>query len=308
MNKLILLENDWLRVQISPEVGGAIFSCKYNLNGQWIDIMRPTSPEAVREKTPGEFSSFNMIPYSNRIEHGTLLHGAYAYQLAINDKDGHAIHGEVRDQVLHVVEQSKEHVVLGFASTDYPDISWPYQFSTQITYRICEQDFIIELNVKNDSHHEMPVGAGIHPYFVRDVSGEPEQVMVEIPVTGIYPGDTPIPSGSWEEVPAELDFSQMRELTKAFIDRCYRCAPEPIVVQWMESKLQMVITSDPVFEHVILYCPKKEKDDRFFAIEPVTNCNNGFNMANQGIKDTGTVYLEPQGTLAGTINIKLKQL
>ena len=47
------------------------------------------------------------------------------------------------------------------------------------------------------------------------------------------------------------------------------------------SQVRLSMAWDPFYEHLIMFCPKD--DQRYFAIEPVTNCNNGFNLANQGV-------------------------
>jgi aldose 1-epimerase len=60
---------------------------------------------------------------------------------------------------------------------------------------------------------------------------------------------------------------------------------------------------DAVFKHIVLYCPVGE---RFFALEPVTNCNNGFNMAEEGIEDTGTIELEPGEEIRGEIYFRFE--
>ena len=39
----------------------------------------------------------------------------------------------------------------------------------------------------------------------------------------------------------------------------------------------------------------------------VTNCNNGFNMAEQGIEDAGTIHLKPGGAVVGEYNHKGEQ-
>lgn len=302
-SKLLLLENDLLRIRVSPLVGASIYSFQYNLDGRFIDVMRPTSTEAVEKNNPGAFSSFTMIPYSNRIENGVLLHRVQTYQLAINNPEGHAIHGEVRTRPWKVISYTKDSMELEFYSPDYSGMSWPFWFSARIKYTIVENRLTVGIKVKNLSNQEMPAGMGIHPYFVRCLTEEDDQVLLKIPVKGVYPGDTPIPTGSWQTPLERLDFSVKKELTTEFIDQCYRINPQPITVDWVKSRVRLIITSDPVYQHLVLYCPKD--DHNSFAVEPVTNCNNGFNMANQGIKDTGTVYLKTNQVLSGNITLAL---
>ena len=305
-SELLLLENDVLRIKVSPLVGASIYSFQYNLDGRFIDIMRPTPSEAVKNINPGAFSSFNMIPYSNRIEKGILLHGAQTYQLAINNPEGHAIHGEVRERPWEVINHTKNSVELEFHSPDYQGISWPFWFSARIKFTIVENRLTIGIIVQNLSDQEMPAGMGIHPYLVRYLTEEDDQVLLKIPVKGVYPGDTPVPTGCWQAPAEKLDFSVKKELTTEFIDKCYRVDSQPVTVDWVKSRVRLTMTADPVFQHLVLYCPKD--DQTCFAVEPVTNCNNGFNMANQGIKDTGTVYLKSNQKLNGSITFTLDRI
>jgi len=302
---VVLLENDQLQVGITPSVGASICCFRYKLDNRWVDVMRPTPESAIANNEPGKFSSFNMIPYSNRIKDGILIHKAHTYQLAINSNDGHAIHGEVRSRPWKVVNQSGTELEMEFVSGEHRSISWPFAFKVSIVYRLEANRFVIQTTVQNLSEYEMPAGMGIHPYFVRSLTEKDSRVIVELPMTGVYPGDTPIPTGRWEAVPPELDYSRAKELTTAFVDKCFRVEPKPARIEWPQSRVRLVIEWDPVYEHLILYCPKD--DHRYFAVEPVTNCNNGFNMANQGVPDTGTVYLKPLEQLQGTIALTISR-
>ena len=49
-----------LEAVICPEVGASIAALRYNLNGKWVDIMRPTPQTAIDAKMPGDFSSFHL--------------------------------------------------------------------------------------------------------------------------------------------------------------------------------------------------------------------------------------------------------
>ena len=302
---VVLLENEQLQVGITPSVGASIFCFKYILDDRWVDVMRPTPESAIEKIEPGRFSSFNMIPYSNRIKDGILVHKAHTYQLAITSTDGHAIHGEVRSRPWKILFQSKTRLELEFVSTEYQGISWPFPFKAGICYQLEANQCLISTTVQNLGDQEMPAGMGIHPYFVRNLTEKDDQVIVELPMVGVYPGETPIPTGGWEAVPPELDFSQAKELTTAFVDKCFRVEHKPAIIEWLQARVRLSMAWDPVYEHLIMFCPKD--DQRYFAIEPVTNCNNGFNLANQGVPETGTVYLQPRDELSGMITLTLSR-
>lgn len=129
--------------------------------------------------------------------------------------------------------------------------------------------------------------------------------MVRFPIRGVYPGKTQIPDGPWVQAPESIDFSQRKELTADYLDKCYIVSSGISTVEWTGSKVKMTIEADDIFRHLIVYCPEDEHD--FFAVEPVTNCNNAFNMAERGIRDTGTLLIMPGQEISGEIRIKIER-
>lgn len=307
MEGIVKLERDKLRVLISPKVGGSIFSMEYNCDGEWVHIMRPTPISSLEESIPGDFSSFNMIPFSNRIENGLLKYRDRDYLLRINNPDGHTIHGEVRNRELVVEDEDALSITLGFDSMNFEGISWPFPFYSQVTYELGdENNLLIHMVLKNTGESTMPGGMGIHPYFMRRLTYKDDKVDLLMPIRGIYPGGGTIPTGHYVGVEERLDFSSGRELTDEFLDSCFALEDGDIQISWPESGIGVHMIVDSIFSHGIVYCPKDNTD--FFAVEPVTNCNNAFNMAEMGIEDTGTIYIEPEGSIEGTIEIKVENL
>lgn len=302
---MIALESNKLRVLISPKVGGSISSMKYNYRGEWVDVMRPTPSTAIERREAGAFASFNLIPFSNRIENGILQYRGKEYILEINNPDGHTIHGEVWQRPLKVIHRDSTKVVLSFESEEFADVSWPFPFYSEITYELVEENCLaITILLRNVGNSTMPGGIGMHPYFMRRLTEADNRVDLRMPIKGIYPGDTTIPTGHYIEVEDKLNFTQGRELTDDFLDNCFAIDNGDIVISWPGSGICVIMEKDDIFSHGIIYCPKDEKD--FFAIEPVTNCNNAFNMAEQGIDETGTIYIEPGASIEGTVKIKIE--
>ena len=73
-------------------------------------------------------------------------------------------------------------------------------------------------------------------------------------------------------------------------------------IRWEKSGVTMRMEADGIYKHAIIYCPKDDK--RFFAFEPVTNCNNGFNMHASGIENTGAAVIKPGESLSGDIRYR----
>ncbi|NLM97392.1 MAG: aldose 1-epimerase [Halanaerobiaceae bacterium] len=303
METLLYLKNEFIELAVSPEVGGSIYSLRYKKDGEWLDIMRPTTEEALQDEDAGSFASYNLFPYSNRIENARLKFKGREYQLEVNFDDGHAIHGEAWLKPWKVVEAEEDRLLLEFNSKDFADISWPFPFQARIEYAVKDKDFIVKTFIKNESNELMPAGMGIHPYFMRDLKNDGENPVLKMETMGVYPGETQIPAGRWVEAPEKWNFTPGRELPVEFVDHCFRVGEGPIEISWEKSNVKLTMERDAVFKHIVLYCPVGE---RFFALEPVTNCNNGFNMAEEGIEDTGTIELEPGEEIRGEIYFRFE--
>lgn len=308
MNRLLTIRSTNLEVSVSPEVGASIYSMRYRLKGdgeKWVDIMRTTPPKALENGDAGAFASFHMIPFSNRIANAELKFKDQIYHLIPNTEDGHAIHGDVRNRPWEILGAEEREMELAFDSSNFSDMNWPFPFSARIKFTVMENTFIITMELTNEGTEVCPAGMGTHPYYSRHLTPADDKVLIQLPLKGIYPGEGTIPTGTWTEIPEELDFSTEKELgTDLHIDNVYRVKPGSAVIKWPGSGVKFTMIADPIFEHLVFYCPMSNPE--YFAIEPAINCNNGFNMAENGIPDTGTIFLEPGETIKGNILIRIE--
>jgi aldose 1-epimerase len=130
--------------------------------------------------------------------------------------------------------------------------------------------------------------------------GSTGEVELRLNVGGVYPGDTPLPAGSAVPIHHDQDFSSQRPLDVE-LDHCFRGWSRHAVINWPGSSITANIQADPGMEHVILYSPKGES---FFALEPVTNANDGFNLFARGDRNCGVVVLQPGETLDAGFEIR----
>lgn len=301
MQELITIKNDLLELCISPVAGGSIYSLRYRLNGSFIDVMRPTPREALESRKAGDFSSFSLIPYSSILENGILNFNKQSYKLYAHSQSEHRGHGEVRRKPMKIKESSENKLALTLDSSDFDDFFWPFPFTTTVEYLVDENSFVMVMKLKNTGNSDMPGGLGIHPYFVRDLAGTKQDVFVKIPMKGVYPGEDQIHSGTWEDQPECHEFAKGKILTGAHLDKCYRISEEPSIIKWTKTGLELSMESSSLFGHMVIYCPPN--DTSSFAVEPVSHCNNAFNMHEAGIVDTGTVIVKPGEEIAGTIKM-----
>jgi len=289
------LTNGKLRVRLVPEIGGSIIECSVNRAGEWIPVMRQAEEPLTKSS---DASSFVLIPYSNRLRNGRFSFEGTDHQLRGIEK--HAIHGDVRDRALQVLAYTDEKIVLEFNSNDFEDVNFPFSFSAKMIYALEGLCFSSRIGLSNTGSQAMPAGCGFHPYFNRRLPGSTGEVELRLNVGGVYPGDTPLPAGSAVPIHPDQDFSVQRPLDVE-LDHCFRGWSRHAVINWPGSSITANIQADPGMEHVILYSPKGES---FFALEPVTNANDGFNLFARGDRNCGVVVLQPGETLDAGFEIR----
>ncbi|MCF8009084.1 MAG: aldose 1-epimerase [Halanaerobiales bacterium] len=304
MEKIIKLKNKNISLEVLPELGASIYSFKIRTKMQDYDIFFPSTQEILKKKKYFSLSSFNLIPYSNRIKSGVLNYNKQKYFLEKNEDNKNAIHGEVFDKNFKVIKKDETSIKMNFDSSNSKSISWPFPFLTGVSYQLLNKGLKICLYVKNTGTEKMPVGMGIHPYLNRYISSNSEKIRADLPLIGYYPGEGQIPNSGWKPLNNKYKKLKSGIFSTEFLDRCFIINPDSdITFHWLDSNLKLTFQVDPIFKHLVIYRPKEKID--FFAVEPVTNANDGFNLAEKGIKDTGFIELEPGERIYGNILLTL---
>lgn len=305
MKELLTLSNDFLEVKICPQAGGSIYSFKYCLDGDMVDVMRPSSIEALTEKAPGKFSSFSLIPYSSIMEDGILKFQGDSFKLYKVDSNEHWGHGEVMYRECKVEKFTGTYLSLSFNSSSFNDLMWPFLFSVLVEYIIEDNRFTMKMSLKNCGDTDMPCGVGIHPYFVRDLGGVTQDVFVKIPMKGVYPGDDQVHTGTWEKTPESEDFTNGKVLSRDHLDKAYCLDGLQYYIKWLESGVKLTFDCNEALGHTVIYCPPHNQ--KVFALEPVSHCNNAFNMHESGIGSTGTLIVKPGEDITGIVVMTLEK-
>jgi len=259
--------------------------------------MRQVEPPLI---TSSGASSFVLIPYSNRLRDGRFTFEGMEYQL--RGPEVHAIHGDVRNRPLRVLQYTPARIVMEFVSHDFDDVNFPFPFASKITYALDGPRLSSHIEVTNTGHKNMPAGCGFHPYFNRWLPGSTGEVEIQLTVDGIYPGETPLPTGPAVPLQPAQDFRIQRPLPVG-LDHCFAGWNREAMIDWPGSGIRARLNAREGMEHVILYSPR---DRRYFALEPVTNANDGFNLFAQGYRNCGVVVLRPGEVLASGFEITIE--
>jgi len=289
-SELRILQNDTWQVGILPETGAATaFGRIADGKGGWLDFMRP-APEASYS-TFSECASYPLIPWSNRIRVGHFRFRGHDYQLKINMGDGTAIHGAARDFPWKVETSDATSLTVSYVSTDFGGVNFPWHFSARQTFRVDGPRFTVSTSVKNEDTVAFPAGFGHHPYFMRTLKTPSDSVRLEIPCSQYFVLEKCLPSAGPVHVESRVDFQNSRPLGEIFIDDCLtgRAGSSPIHFTYPESGVRIAMEFDPLYQNVVLYVPENKP---FFACEPVTNANDGFNLYDKGIPGAAVFILE----------------
>lgn len=293
------LENEYWQIGILPVTGASVVFGRVKHRGEWRDILRPTDP--ANYGNPSQCSSFVLIPWSNRIKDAKFRFRGREYALEVNNNEGSASHGDTRRRTWQVDAAGRERLSLHFDSTAHTKINFPWQFSANADYWLDGRDFMTTLSLKNIDEEPFPGGFGHHPYFVRT-----DDVMLELPAARVYEMENSIPSGPAVPVTPDLDFRALRKLSDVpMLDHLYRDLQDdrPVRVVYPGAGIEIAISSDPIFEHLIAYAPAGQP---YFAIEPVTNANDGFNLFERGVEGTGVFVLEPGEEQRGIVHLRIE--
>jgi len=295
----VVLKNEFLELVLDPERGTSILACFWRRRGKRFPLM----PDARKPGTGLKAASFLMVPYSNRIENGVFTFQGRSHSLKRAGE--HAIHGDVRQRPWRIETAGDRGLECSFDSRLQADCNWPWPFSSRVEYRLDGSALISRLELRNEGSEPMPAGLGWHPYFSRNPSRPGEEVRVGFRVRQAYPDDngTRIPSGPPRSLKPEENFSRERVLPpNLFLDTCFRGFEGRASIAWPESGIRLEIETGEPCGHLVVYNPPGKP---WFALEPVSNANNGVNLLAAGDRGAGVAVLEPGQEMAAESAIKV---
>jgi aldose 1-epimerase len=297
---LVTLENDVLRFAALPEAGASVVELSSRIGGAWTPVMRPTPSEAITSGNSSDMASFVLAPYSNRIRDARFVFQGREYALRPNTADGHTIHGDVRKRPWKVGAVAADRARFSFDSRSFPDLNFPFPFTVELTYSLAGDRLETEAVLTNTGGAPMPAGIGFHPYFRRSLGAADEAVEIEARVAGAYPELLP-KTGPRPLEPHE-DFSRSRPIGDTDLDTCFAGWDGHARIAWPKSGVVADIDADAPLRHLILYTPPGKP---FFAVEPVTNANDGFNLLAKGIAGSGVEVIAPGESLPVRFRIRV---
>ena len=290
--RVVVLRAGTTRLAVAPHVGGSITRYASERNGTTIDWLRPAPPDAVASRAAGGTSSFPMVPFSNRIRDAAFRFRGRLVQLPRNfPPEPHAIHGHAWRAPWTVTGQTDATLTLEYR---HPADAWPWTYAAQQTFHLTGERLRVRFAVTNEAAEPMPVGFGLHPYFVRT-----PRTVVRADVGRMWQADADrMPAGLVPAPPQLLLNGAGLRPDETTLDNNFIGFGGRAVIEWPEWNARLRIDADPVYACLVVYTPTGQD---FFCVEPATNCIDGFNLADTGRPDTGLIVLEPGDTAAGDV-------
>jgi aldose 1-epimerase len=151
-----LSSRDWTATILEGE-GAALGA----LTWRGRDIVVPVP--AGESPNRGLHSAFLMAPWTNRLDGGRIVVGGTEYRMPINrPREGHALHGLVRDKVWKIEAQAADRAVLSCV-VDHA----PFRCEARLTVALAPEGLSLSLALTNRGSAPTPMGMGWHPFFTR---------------------------------------------------------------------------------------------------------------------------------------------
>jgi aldose 1-epimerase len=283
---IVTLRSGDARLGVAPEAGGCI--TRYAVGD--FDLLRPASPEAIATKTPTEMSCFPLVPFSNRIRDARLDFHGRTIELTPNfPPEPHAIHGHGWTAEWDVVDSGEDRLTIQYrhAADD-----WPFPYLALQTFELSDV-LQVTLEVVNTGDGEMPLGFGLHPFFVRT-----DKTRITAPVDKVWLSDEDAMPADHVALPSDMRLPDGIDPNDVALDNNFTGWQHVALIEWLDRGAQLTMTAEGPFGVLVVFTPPGED---FACAEPATNVIDGFNLEAAGRDDTGTIHLQAGGRSAGTV-------
>lgn len=288
---LLTLRHGPYEFVMAPECGARIVALRFD--GR--DVLRPASPEALAEGLVYGFAGFPLMPYSGPIFSGGFTYRSSTYPLERTVREEPtATHGEAWIRPWTIENRTSAATDLVLNHEPGPG-TFPFAWRGTLRFALDADGLTVDMALTCRDHRPMPAGIGFHPYFPK-----PPGTRLRFEALAVWPPDGPEAVGlSCAPIPPGLDFSAGPDVSNLVIDRCYEgwegtaeiIAPDEFCTR---------VTATGALSRLQIY---SAWDYPYVCVEPVSNANDGFNRAAQGISCHGVADLGPGQTIGGSFRV-----
>ena len=184
---------------------------------------------------------------------------------------------------------------------DHTDLAgWPFPFRATQSFVLTPDGLDLTMAITNLHDAPAPAALGAHPFFPRSPAATLRFAARSVWLNGTDQ-QTPIQRIA---VPPEWNHADGRPVGSADLDNCFAGWDGVTQIDYPDLGYRITTAADSIFRHLVVYVPPGQP---FFAVEPVSNMNDGLNHMQDGT-DHGIATLAPGETLTGRIAWRVADL
>jgi len=291
---IVTLKSGPARLGVAPFLGGSLLGYWWEIDGARHDWLVASREAGIAGFPELRLASFPLVPYSNRIRDGRFTFHGRTVSEPIAPGHPHALHGHGWRLPWQVAARSDDGLTMEYEHRPAPGAAgWPWPYRAWQRLALTPQALALAMGIENRATETMPAGLGHHPYFPRTPECRVSAAIAGIwwPEAGQLPVERVVP-------PPAADPRQGVAVDSISLDHGYAGWDGSARIEWPERRAQLTMTADPALSTLVIYSPP---NSTFFCVEPVSHCIDAFNLAAQGMSDTGMRVLAPGETWETTV-------
>ncbi|MDB5273773.1 MAG: aldose 1-epimerase [Chitinophagaceae bacterium] len=290
-------------LSVIPAYGGNLNEWVVSRNNQLHDcIAGDKTLDALSGKKNNAYRGAKLSPFPNRIKEGCYVFNNQRYHLSKNDNI-HVLHGLIWNMPFVVIdEQTHTDFALLTIGLTYQNThaGFPFHYRIEITYIFQQQQFSCRTKVINESHHDIPIGDGWHPYFTTGKSIN--ELKLKLPSSKrIDTDESLIPTGRYVQ---DATYDQPTLIADVQLDHCFEIDQREGIVETIlvnEQEQSTLVLWQRVGERGYCFVQLYTPPDRLsIAIEPMSCAPDAFNNKK------GLIVLEPKESVTFEFGVRIE--
>ncbi len=296
MNDIVQLRSGLARARLAPGAGGRVTALQLATpRGDLVDVLYPYPENFSDPVRWGKGGIYPLMPYSNRIANARVrVQGEDVLLQPHPDATPHSLHGNAHLLPWTVERHDASTAVLVLDAA--PGLAWPWHYTGRLEIVLSGSALQMRVEIRNAGMRVMPAGIGMHPYFCHTPRAE-----VGYQASALWPPTAEFLASNARAPGADEIYMPARVLPAGGLTH--------YVGGWggradihLPQGAHLRIEADPVFQHLVVHRPDNLA---YLCLEPVSHVADGFNLAARGVPETGTRWLAPGESLAGSMRFSL---
>lgn len=290
--KLVRLAAGPLGAELCPEIGGSLV----RFTAWGLDVLRPVSDADLESREARRMGCYVLVPFSNRLRNACFVFEGEDFELAPNfPPEPHAIHGNGWQRAWRIEAETDTSVRLVLEHDPARDgaDAWPFAYWAALDADVTAERLALRLSIENRDRRRMPAGLGLHPFFPLTPT-----TRLEARLAGVWLNDEGKLPSRHVPVPPGLEFRSAAPLSPLSVDNCFTGWTGAASIEWPDRGLGLALEASAALANLVVFVPQAHD---YFCCEPVSNVNNGINLTEAGVPNTGVVALAPGEVLTAEV-------